>query len=222
MSISHYAKYQTKNFENQNNQENICGNVLTSNSPGQVTKYKKKIVKFATKDLSDVQLWKPQLEELTKLPPFLRVECTDNMLSYVGYNLFGMNTIQLYLKVPGCKTTGHQENNNFCAVNINIGPRTGRLQMVCSTARVLGRNTHSPCKQDDIDYARGSWWPPDLDVLHKKNVPVYRFHQKPGELVWVNVGCVHWVYAIGRCNNIAWNVGPFTARQYQLAMERYE
>lgn len=36
------------------------------------------------------------------------------------------------------------------------------------------------------------------------------------------VGCVHWVQAIGWCNNIAWNVGPLTARQYQLAIERYE
>jgi len=67
-----------------------------------------------------------------------------------------------------------------------------------------------------------SWWPPDLDVLQKKNIPVYRFYQKAGDIVWVNVGCVHWVYAIGWCNNIAWNVGPFTARQYQLAIERYE
>lgn len=68
----------------------------------------------------------------------------------------------------------------------------------------------------------GSWWPPDLDALYEKNVPVYRFSQKPGDIVWVNVGCVHWVQAIGWCNNIAWNVGPFTARQYQIAMERYE
>lgn len=36
------------------------------------------------------------------------------------------------------------------------------------------------------------------------------------------IGCVHWVQAVGWCNNIAWNVGPLTARQYQLAIERYE
>jgi hypothetical protein len=34
--------------------------------------------------------------------------------------------------------------------------------------------------------------------------------------------CVHWVQAIGWCNNIAWNVGPLTARQYELAVIRYE
>ena len=36
------------------------------------------------------------------------------------------------------------------------------------------------------------------------------------------LGCVHWVQAIGWCNNIAWNVGPLTYRQYQLGIERYE
>lgn len=25
-------------------------------------------------------------------------------------------------KVPGSRTPGHQENNNFCSININIGP----------------------------------------------------------------------------------------------------
>lgn len=34
--------------------------------------------------------------------------------------------------------------------------------------------------------------------------------------------CVHWVQAIGWCNNIAWNVGPLTPRQYELAVIRYE
>lgn len=26
------------------------------------------------------------------------------------------------LQVPGARTPGHQENNNFCSININIGP----------------------------------------------------------------------------------------------------
>lgn len=46
--------------------------------------------------------------------------------------------------------------------------------------------------------------------------------QRPGDLVWVNTGCVHWVQAAGWCNNIAWNIGPLTHRQYILAIERYE
>jgi histone demethylase len=67
----------------------------------------------------------------------------------------------------------------------------------------------------------GSWWP-ILDDLFADNIPVYRFLQRPGDLVWVNAGTVHWVQAVGWCNNIAWNVGPLTAKQYFLAVERYE
>jgi len=85
-----------------------------------------------------------------------------------------------------------------------------------------------------------------MEDLLEANIPVYKFLQRPGDVVWVNsgkikpssdgrlersekkiitfaiLGCIHWVQAIGWCNNIAWNVGPLTARQYQLAIDRYE
>lgn len=57
-------------------------------------------VKFAINvDLSDEKMWKPQLQELSKLPPFLRVVSDDNMLSYLDYKILGMNTMQLYMNV---------------------------------------------------------------------------------------------------------------------------
>lgn len=58
-----------------------------------------------------------------------------------------------------------------------------------------------------VDYLTGSWWPV-LEDLYNSNIPVYRFVQRPGDLVWINAGTVHWVQAVGWCNNIAWNVGP--------------
>lgn len=83
-----------------------------------------------------------------------------------------------------------------------------------------------------------------MEDLMEANIPVYKFLQRPGDVVWVNsgknyyiqsmitclfngflspyLGCIHWVQAIGWCNNIAWNVGPLTARTYQLAIDRYE
>lgn len=75
--------------------------------------------------------------------------------------------------------------------------------------------------RNNLNFLHGSWWP-ILDDLFAENIPVYRFLQRPGDLVWVNAGTVHWVQAVGWCNNIAWNVGPLTAKQYQLAVERYE
>lgn len=63
-----------------------------------------------------------------------------------------------------------------------------------------------------VDYLTGSWWPV-LEDLYKSNIPVYRFIQRPGDLVWINAGTVHWVQAVGWCNNIAWNVGPLNGNQ---------
>ncbi|KAM8746547.1 uncharacterized protein kdm6ba isoform 2-T8 [Acanthopagrus schlegelii] len=178
-----------------------------------------KIIKFGTNiDLSDPKRWKPQLQELQKLPAFMRVASSGNMLSHVGHTILGMNTVQLYMKVPGSRTPGHQENNNFCSVNINIGPGD------CEWFSVHENYWHAIsdfCEKHGVDYLTGSWWPV-LEDLYKANIPVYRFIQRPGDLVWINAGTVHWVQAVGWCNNIAWNVGPLSAYQYQLALERFE
>uniref|UniRef100_A0A8C9NXF5 [histone H3]-trimethyl-L-lysine(27) demethylase n=1 Tax=Spermophilus dauricus TaxID=99837 RepID=A0A8C9NXF5_SPEDA len=162
--------------------------------------------------------WKPQLQELLKLPAFMRVTSTGNMLSHVGHTILGMNTVQLYMKVPGSRTPGHQENNNFCSVNINIGP--GDCEWF-AVHEHYWETISAFCDRHGVDYLTGSWWP-ILDDLYASNIPVYRFVQRPGDLVWINAGTVHWVQATGWCNNIAWNVGPLTAYQYQLALERYE
>lgn len=176
-------------------------------------------IRFGTNvDLSDERKWRPQLQELMKLPAFARVVSAGNMLSHVGHVILGMNTVQLYMKVPGSRTPGHQENNNFCSININIGP--GDCEWFAVPDAYWGAIC-ALCEKNQINYLHGSWWPV-LDDLYKANIPVYRFLQRPGDLVWVNAGCVHWVQAVGWCNNIAWNVGPLTARQYQLAIERYE
>ncbi|XP_056140185.1 uncharacterized protein LOC130116288 [Lampris incognitus] len=178
-----------------------------------------KIIKFGTNiDLSDPKRWKPQLQELLKLPAFMRVESSNNMLSHVGHTILGMNTVQLYMKVPGSRTPGHQENNNFCSVNINIGP--GDCEWF-AVHEHYWEAINTFCEKHGVDYLTGSWWPV-LEDLYSSHIPVYRFIQRPGDLVWINAGTVHWVQAVGWCNNIAWNVGPLNSYQYQLALERFE
>lgn len=49
--------------------------------------------------------------------------------------------------------------------------------------------------RNGINYLHGSWWP-ILEDLYEEDVPVYRFIQKPGDLVWIGPGTVHWVQAI--------------------------
>ncbi|XP_035212282.1 lysine-specific demethylase 6A-like isoform X2 [Stegodyphus dumicola] len=231
-SIARYAQYQASSFQEslREEQEKAQGGHTTresdSDSNSSVSRSKKgrrngafKTIKFGTNvDLSDERKWRPQLQELTKLPTFVRVVSAGNMLSHVGHVILGMNTVQLYMKVPGSRTPGHQENNNFCSVNINIGP--GDCEWFGVPEPYWGV-IHNMCERNSLNFLHGSWWP-ILDDLFAENVPVYRFLQRPGDLVWVNAGTVHWVQAVGWCNNIAWNVGPLTAKQYQLAVERYE
>ncbi|MXQ95131.1 hypothetical protein E5288_WYG018541 [Bos mutus] len=112
----------------------------------------------------------------------------------------------------------HQENNNFCSVNINIGP--GDCEWFVVPEGYWGV-LNDFCEKNNLNFLMSSWWP-NLEDLYEANVPVYRFIQRPGDLVWINAGTVHWVQAVGWCNNIAWNVGPLTASQYKLAVERYE
>jgi len=86
---------------------------------------------------------------------------------------------------------------------------------------IIGALCKTSVQKNNVDYLHGSWWP-DMEQLREAGIPCYRFMQRPGDLVWVNVGCVHWVQASGWCNNIAWNVGPMTERQLVFALERYE
>uniref|UniRef100_A0A8C0XN31 [histone H3]-trimethyl-L-lysine(27) demethylase n=1 Tax=Castor canadensis TaxID=51338 RepID=A0A8C0XN31_CASCN len=202
-TIAKYAQYQASSFQESLREENEKRSHHKDYSDSESTSSDK---------------WKLQLHELTKLPAFVRVVSAGNLLSHVGHTILGMNTVQLYMKVPGSRTPGHQENNNFCSVNINIGP--GDCEWFVVPEGYWGV-LNDFCEKNNLNFLMGSWWP-NLEDLYEANVPVYRFIQRPGDLVWINAGTVHWVQAIGWCNNIAWNVGPLTACQYKLAVERYE
>ncbi|CAG2055806.1 unnamed protein product, partial [Timema podura] len=86
--------------------------------------------------------------------------------------------------VPGSRTPGHQENNNFCSININIGP--GDCEWFAVPDAYWGV-VYNLCERNNINYLHGSWWP-SLEDLYDENIPVYRFNQRPGDLVWVNAG----------------------------------
>ncbi|XP_033706251.1 lysine-specific demethylase 6A-like isoform X3 [Tursiops truncatus] len=202
-TIAKYAQYQASSFQESLREENEKRMQHKECSDNESTSSDK---------------WKLQLHELTKLPAFVRVVSAGNLLSHLGHTVLGMNTVQLYMKVPGSRTPGHQENNNFCSVNINIGP--GDCEWFVVPEDYWGV-LNDFCEKNNLNFLMSSWWP-NLEDLYEANVPVYRFIQRPGDLVWINAGTVHWVQAVGWCNNIAWNVGPLTACQYKLAVERYE
>jgi len=167
-------------------------------------------------DLSDSRKWKGQMSELTKLPSWARVVSAGNMLSHLGYPIQGMNTVKLNMEVPNSRSPAEQES--FCIININIGP--GDCEWFGVPFEYWGA-LKALCDKHGVNYLHSQWWPIMQDLMDDE-IPVYRFLQRPGDLVWVNSGCVHWTQAQGWCNSITWKVAPLTHKQYSLALERYE
>jgi len=151
--------------------------------------------------------WKRQLDELAKLPVFLRPQSPKDLLSAYPNAILGVNTAQLYLKVPGCRTTGHQENSNLCSINLNIGPGDCRwfavahehwpeIDALCRRYRRIKQSNKliNYCR-DGLDYVKDSWWP-NVGDLQVSGIPYTEFVQRPGEIVFVSCGTVHWVESI--------------------------
>uniref|UniRef100_W5N776 [histone H3]-trimethyl-L-lysine(27) demethylase n=1 Tax=Lepisosteus oculatus TaxID=7918 RepID=W5N776_LEPOC len=228
-TIAKYAQYQASSFqeslqeekgseeEDEDEEEPVSAPEPTSNSNSD-QKPVGKIIKFGTNiDLSDAKSLRYKTpcsvyQTFHSLLTWLfRIRGSASVLFLVGTDP-GMQFIRV------SETPGHQENNNFCSVNINIGPGDCEWFAVHES---YWEAISDFCEKHGVDYLTGSWWPV-LEDLYQANIPVYRFIQRPGDLVWINAGTVHWVQAVGWCNNIAWNVGPLNAYQYQLALERYE
>ena len=76
------------------------------------------------------------------------------------------------------------------------------------------------CTDRKLNYLSGSWWPKLAD-LDAAGIPYSRFIQEPGDYVYTNMGTIHWVQALGRCQNVAWNIGPMVGTQLRMAWERY-
>ena len=165
--------------------------------------------------------WALQNDALAAMPAWLRPnEPSSDLLAYC-HQLLGMNRAQMYVKVAGCRTPAHQENNDFCAVNVNFGPGdctwwavdTGSDAQVAQQIEVM-------CSEYGHNYFTGSWWPNE-EELKRRGINVMRFVQRPGEAVFVGIGTLHWVRAEGTTVNVAWNMGPPTVRQFEAAVRRY-
>ena len=42
---------------------------------------------------------------------YLQVVSPGNLLSHVGHTILGMNSVQLYMKIPGCRTPGNKHDD---------------------------------------------------------------------------------------------------------------
>jgi histone demethylase len=224
-TLGKYGAYQTTTFQDNVKEELDKSSAYKADSEefrNEELRRQKKLqgcLQFGSSvDLSDMRYWRPQMTELMKLPSWARVVSAGNMLSHVGYPISGCNTVSLQMSVPQSRVTAHQDSNGFCSIHINIGP--GDCEWFAVRFDYWGALL-ALCEQNGVDFCQASWWPNMKDLMEDE-IPVYRFLQRPGDMVWVNSGSIYWVQAIGWCNSIKWNVGPLTSDQYQMAVEKYE
>lgn len=178
-----------------------------------------KSIKFGTNvDLSDEQKYGKHFNELSKLPAFCRLIAGNNMLSHLGHQIAGMNTVSMNMCVPGARVSARQANNNVVTVNINIGP--GDCEWFAVPYEYWGK-MEKLCQKRELDFFKGTWWP-ILDELLEEGIPVHQFTQKAGDIVHVGAGSIYWKQATGWCNNIQWCVAPMTYTQLNKSILSYE
>lgn len=206
----------------QNSTNNQCN---TNHKLNNIKKLKKatsietKYIKSAHKiDLSDETEWKLQLHELNKMPSFIRCISASNILTHLAKTVPGLNSIEMSMHVPDCRIFGKKTDNDFCSAHLNVGPGDYEWYSISSEYSYIMTKL---CNNNGIEMDDSNWWP-SMEDLEKYNIPVYKFSQRPGDLIWINSGTIYWITSNGWCNNIHWNVGPLCAKQYRAAAVSYE
>ncbi|CAL2051713.1 unnamed protein product [Caenorhabditis brenneri] len=123
----------------------------------------------------------------------------------------GINQVQVYAKVPGCRTIAHFESEGIGSINVNLGPDdcvwyTVPMEFAASLEKLLGDKGANLCSS-------AIWL--NEDQLKDAGISYSKFVQKAGDMVFVNTGTHHWVQSNGFCINISWNT--LMANQTQLA-----
>jgi hypothetical protein len=177
-------------------------------------------IKFAVN--LDIGNFPDQLLELyTKVPSWLYCNREEDLQSFLRRHIPGMSVPQIYLKVAGCWTGGHQENLSLRAVNINHGP--GEVEWYCMEADEAYRfNSHIlHDKKLNLLKLEGLWYIPLEDVL-RRGFKVSKFVQQTGDVVVLAPGTLHWVRSYSYTVNSAWNIGEFNYLQVDQLFKRYD
>lgn len=178
-----------------------------------------KRVKFAVN--VDINSWNDIMEDLeAKIPTPLLFKSNDDILSLLRQEIEGITIPQIYLKVAGCWTGGHEENLRIRAININTGDGDVEWYFVDAEFVPLFRQIVKQESRIDILKEEGRWYT-DLTFCLRHNIPVAKYIQRPGDTVVLRPGCLHWVRSLENTSNVAWNLGLYELQQLELIYSRY-
>ncbi len=181
---------------------------------------KKDLVKYCVN--VDMREWKEYRKLLeTVLPRFLLCQKADDILRHVRQDIEGMTSPQMYLKVPGVWTGGHEENLRFRSINCSHGDGASMWYAVAPEHAIKLREVvYRECGVD-IYEDEGRYFP-SVKFLRSHGIPVMTGIQEPGDVVVLKGGTQHWVRSMGHAINTSWNFGLGSLEQLQTAFTRYE
>lgn len=199
IKLSHYLKYQQK----EGNEKDVDGNI-----------------KFGVN--LDIGTWEPQIDELVDKIPEEFLFCSEkDILQYVRHHILGMTQPQMYIKVKGSWTGGHEENLRYRAINLNHGPDSSEWNCVGSDSSRQLREAVRDTYKVDIYKNEGLWFA-DVDFCLANKIPVVCFNQIEGDLVILGPGCEHWVRSFGKAVQTAWNFGYMDKWQLRESIARMD
>lgn len=141
----------------------------------------------------DINEYSSLVQELQKLPhQIYTVHKAIDSQCYYRADVLGVSLSQMYLKVKGVWTGGHQENSRLRAININHGPADSLWYSVDSEHYERLRRLVMSVFGVDILLQEGLWFC-NMEFMLENNIPVRQFRQKAGDIVFLGPGCLHWV-----------------------------
>ena len=168
----------------------------------------------------DFGTWHDEIDSLRKSLPAQILWCSEeDSLKYLRQHILGMSLPQLYLKINGCWTGGHEENLRFSAANINHGPSDCEWWGLHSSQALQLREIVKVDKEFEIFRSETLWWPDEIYCI-ANGLTVYHVMQEPGDLILVGPGTIHWVKSCGVTTNTAWNFGPKLFNNFVRSFER--
>ena len=198
----------------------MSDNIIDANPKKKAKLKRKDLVKYCVN--VDMRKWDRYRRLLkTCLPRFLLCQEDDDILRFVRQDIEGMTSPQLYIKVPGVWTGGHEENLRFRSINCAHGSGASIWYAVAPEhSKQLRKVVQTECGVD-IYEDEGRYFP-SVKFLRSHGIPVMMGIQEPGDVVVLKGGTQHWVRSLGHGINTSWNFGLGTLEQLQTAFERYE